>query len=164
MRLAILAVGRLKDGPERDLCERYRSRITETGKALGFSGPDLAELGESRARRPEDRKTEEAVLFRGKLQGGQVQGGLVIALDERGKTFGSTDFANRLARERDAGTASACFIIGGADGLDAALREQAGLTLSFGGLTLPHQLVRVLVLEQIYRALTILSGHPYHRV
>ncbi len=158
MRLAILAVGRLKDGPERDLCERYAGRILDTGKSLGFSGPDIAELGESRARRPEDRKTEEAGLFRGKLPGG-----LIIALDERGKTMGSTDFANRLARERDAGAVAACFIIGGADGLDAGLREQAGLTLSFGALTLPHQLVRVLVLEQIYRALTILSGHPYHR-
>jgi 23S rRNA (pseudouridine1915-N3)-methyltransferase len=158
VRLAILAVGRLKDGPERDLCDRYAGRIADSGKSLGFSGPDLAELGESRARRPEDRKSEEAALFRGKLQGG-----LVIALDERGASMGSTDFANRLARERDGGTASACFIIGGADGLDAGLRGQAVLTLSFGGLTLPHQLVRVLVLEQIYRALTILSGHPYHR-
>ena len=158
MRLAILAVGRLKDGPERALCERYAGRILDTGKALGLSGPDIAEIGESRARRPEDRKTEEAVLFRDKLPPG-----LIVALDERGRTMGSTDFANRLARERDAGTSAVSFLIGGADGLDAGLREQAGLTLSFGGLTLPHQLVRVLVLEQIYRALTILSGHPYHR-
>ncbi len=158
MRLAILAVGRLKDGPERELCERYAGRIQDTGKNLGFSGPDIIELSESRARRADDRKSEEAGLFQARMQGG-----LIIALDERGRSMASPDFAERVRRERDAGTATACFLIGGADGLDAGLTAQAGIALSFGGLTLPHQLVRVLILEQLYRALTILSGHPYHR-
>jgi 23S rRNA (pseudouridine1915-N3)-methyltransferase len=159
MRLQLLAVGRLKDGPERVLCERYAARIHDGCRPLGFAGPDIVELAESRARRPEDRKVEEASSFRAKLPGG-----LLIALDERGRSMGSTDFAHRLARERDAGLAHASFLIGGADGLDPALREQCALALSFGALTLPHQLVRVLVLEQLYRALTILGGHPYHRV
>jgi 23S rRNA (pseudouridine1915-N3)-methyltransferase len=159
MRLQLVAVGRLKDGPERALCERYAARIHDNGRLLGFSGPDIIELTESRARRPEDRKADEASSFRPKLPGG-----LLIALDERGKSMGSTDFACRLARARDAGMAHASFLIGGADGLDPALREHCGLALSFGALTLPHQLVRILVLEQLYRALTILGGHPYHRI
>jgi small GTP-binding protein len=85
------------------------------------------------------------------------------SLDERGTSLPSPDFAARLGRERDAGNLAASFVIGGADGLDVSLRDRAAIRLSFGALTIPHQIVRVLVLEQIYRALTILSGHPYHR-
>jgi 23S rRNA (pseudouridine1915-N3)-methyltransferase len=161
MRLQLVAVGRLKDGPERELCARYAKRIQETGRGLGFPGFDLAELPESRARRPEDRKGEEAASIRARLAGGP--GGWLVALDERGASPDSPAFAARLARERDAGCASAAFVIGGADGLDPALRAEASLVLSFGAMTLPHQLVRVLALEQVYRALTILGGHPYHR-
>jgi 23S rRNA (pseudouridine1915-N3)-methyltransferase len=135
MHLQLLAVGRLKPGPERDLAERYRERAAQSGRSLGFSGPDIAEFSESRARRPEDRKAEEG-----------------------------EEFAALLATARDSGRANASFIIGGADGLDPALRSGAGHVLSFGAMTVPHQLVRVLVLEQLYRAMTILAGHPYHRV
>jgi 23S rRNA (pseudouridine1915-N3)-methyltransferase len=158
MRLAVVAVGRLKDGPERELCQRYAGRIGEIGRSLGFSGPDLVELPESRARREDDRKREEADLI-----AVRAPAGLLIVLDERGTSLPSPDFAARLGRERDAGNPAASFVIGGADGLDASLRDRAAIRLSFGALTIPHQIVRVLVLEQIYRALTILSGHPYHR-
>jgi 23S rRNA (pseudouridine1915-N3)-methyltransferase len=159
MRLSLLAVGRLKDGPERTLCERYAGRVQDSGRSLGLSGPDLVEIAESRARRPEDRKTEEAAAIRAKRQPG-----LLIVLDERGKSLSSEAFAAFLARSRDAGTGGFSLVIGGADGLDATLRDGADMALSFGALTIPHQLVRVLVLEQLYRALTILGGHPYHRV
>ena len=135
MRLAVIAVGRLKDGP------------------------DLVELPEGRGRRPDERKREEAEAILGRLQPG-----LVIALDERGRSLGSEAFAQRLAAARDSGTAHASFVIGGADGLSETIRERAELTLAFGALTLPHQIVRALVLEQVYRAMTIVSGHPYHRV
>jgi 23S rRNA (pseudouridine1915-N3)-methyltransferase len=158
MRLSCLSVGRLKDGPERALCERYAGRIQDTGRNLGFFGPDLIELPESRARRPEDRKAEEAVAIRLKRPPGPT-----IVLDERGKSLSSDAFAAILAHSRDAGTSSTTLIIGGADGLDDSLRNEASLILSFGALTIPHQLVRVLVMEQLYRALTILAGHPYHR-
>jgi 23S rRNA (pseudouridine1915-N3)-methyltransferase len=87
----------------------------------------------------------------------------LIALDERGKSTGSEDFARKLARFRDDGAPATAFLIGGADGLDETLRKQADLTLSFGAATFPHQIVRILLAEQIYRAITILSGHPYHR-
>lgn len=158
MRFGVIAVGRLKAGPERELCARYADRITEAGRALGFAGPDIVEIAESRAGRPEDRKREEAAALRARLPQG-----LIIAFDERGAALGSEAFAQRLARERDSGVRAAALLIGGADGLDEALRREAGLVLSFGAMTLPHQLVRVLAVEQLYRALTILSGHPYHR-
>ncbi len=159
MRLAVIAVGRLKDGPERELCERYRERSVALGRTIGLSGPDIAELTESRGRRPEERKRDEAEAILGKLQPG-----LIVALDERGRNLGSEAFANRLAAARDAGTAHATFVVGGADGLSETIRDRADITLAFGALTLPHQIVRALVLEQIYRAMTIIAGHPYHRV
>ena len=158
MRLAVIAVGRLKDGPERELCERYRERASTLGRGLGLTGPDIIEIAESRGRRAEERKREEAAAITTKLSPG-----LVIALDERGGSLGSDAFAARIGAARDAGTAAVTLVIGGADGLAAELRGAAGLTLAFGALTIPHQLVRVLVLEQLYRTMTILAGHPYHR-
>lgn len=158
MRIGLIAIGRLKDGPERELCERYRERAATLGRGLGLTGLDIVEIGESRGRRPDERKREEAAAITAKLPPG-----LVIALDERGRSQDSEAFAARIAAARDAGTAAASFVIGGADGLAEDIRAGAGLTLAFGALTIPHQLVRVLVLEQIYRTMTILAGHPYHR-
>lgn len=158
MRLAIITVGRLKDGPERELCERYRERSQVLGRGLGLSGPEVVELAESRARRSDERKRDEAAAIQAKLPPG-----LLIALDERGRSLTSEVFAGRIAAARDAGAAAATLVIGGADGLDESIRARADLTLAFGALTLPHQLVRVLALEQLYRAMTIIAGHPYHR-
>ena len=159
MRLTLAAVGRLKAGPERDLVARYADRIAATGKGVGLSELVLRETDESRARRPEDRKAEEARALAALVP----QGAKIIALDERGKSITSEDFAGRIGAWRDSGVRDTCFMIGGADGLDPGLRGEAALTLSFGALTLPHQIVRVLVAEQIYRAISILAGHPYHR-
>lgn len=158
MRLAVIAVGRLKDGPERELCERYRERGLQLGRGMGLSGPEIVEIPESRGRRPDERKREEAQAILAK-----VQPGLLIALDERGRQLGSDAFASRIAAARDAGTAHASLVIGGADGLSEEIRARAELTLAFGALTIPHQIVRALVLEQLYRAMTIIAGHPYHR-
>jgi 23S rRNA (pseudouridine1915-N3)-methyltransferase len=88
---------------------------------------------------------------------------VLVAFDERGKSLTSEAFAQRIAAWRDDGKGSVCFVIGGPDGLDEHVRSAAGLVLSFGSLTLPHQLARALAVEQMYRALTILAGHPYHR-
>ena len=159
MRLTLAAVGRLKAGPERDLVARYAERIAATGKAVGLSGLTLKETDESRARRPEDRKAEEARALRALIP----EGARIVALDERGRSLTSEKFAAEIGALRDAGQRDLCFVIGGADGLDESVRSEAALVFSFGAATLPHQIVRALVAEQIYRAISILSGHPYHR-
>ena len=158
MRLAVIAVGRLKGGPERDLAERYRGRVEALGRSSGFAPLEMIEIGESRARRDADRRAEEA---RAILE--RAHQTPLVAFDERGSALTSEAFAERLGGWRDRGTPSLGLAVGGADGLDPAVRERAALVLSFGAMTLPHQLVRVLVLEQLYRGLTILAGHPYHR-
>jgi 23S rRNA (pseudouridine1915-N3)-methyltransferase len=159
MRVNIVAVGRMKQGPERDLVARYLDRAISSGRPLALTGFAVNEQTESRAGSAAARKTEEMKAIAAQLP----EGGIVVALDERGKTLGSEGFAQRLARWRDDGKPSVSFVIGGADGLDPALAEKADLTLSFSPLTWPHQLVRIMLAEQLYRATTILSGHPYHR-
>jgi 23S rRNA (pseudouridine1915-N3)-methyltransferase len=156
VRIAILAVGRLKAGPERDLVARYEGRALALARGLGVSGPDIIEILESRARREEDRRREEGASLRSRIGGAAS-----IVLDERAPSLPSEGFADLIRGRMEAG-GDLAFVIGGPDGLDAVLRSQ-GRALSFGALTLPHQLVRVLLLEQVYRALTILAGHPYHR-
>jgi 23S rRNA (pseudouridine1915-N3)-methyltransferase len=158
VRLSLVAVGRLKSGPERELVERYRQLIEGIGRSLGVGGLDIVELPESRARRDSDRMAEEAKALLDKAGSAAV-----IAFDERGKSPSSDDFAQMLGGWRNARRGAVACLIGGADGLDATVRQRADLVVSFGGLTLPHQIVRVLVTEQLYRALTILAGHPYHR-
>jgi 23S rRNA (pseudouridine1915-N3)-methyltransferase len=158
MRIVIAAIGRMKAGPERELVARYLTRAGAGGKALGLTGFDVTELPESRASSPAARKGEEARVLTGALPEG-----VVVALDERGKSIGSEAFAEQIARWRDAGRPAASFVIGGADGLDPDFVSQADLVLSFSPLTWPHQLVRIMLAEQLYRTTTILAGHPYHR-
>jgi 23S rRNA (pseudouridine1915-N3)-methyltransferase len=160
MRVILTAIGRLKAGPERDLCARYMERAAASARAIGLTGVDLRELEEGRARRAEDRKVEEARAVRALIP----PGARLILLDERGKNLTSEAFAQDLARARDAGSPGFVVAIGGPDGFDAELRAQAHLVAAFGAMTWPHQLVRIMAAEQIYRAITILSGHPYHRV
>lgn len=159
MRLVLICVGRLKAGPERELVTRYVERAAATGRALGFSAVELRETPESRASRPEDRKREEARAISGLL----APGFKIIALDGTGKQLTSPGLAAELRRAQDAALAGAAFVIGGPDGLDTGFLASSSLTLSLGTLTWPHQLARIMTAEQVYRAMTILSGHPYHR-
>lgn len=159
MRLTIVAVGKLKQGPERQLAERYRERAAKAGRALGFRSLDIVEIDESRSRDPERRKLEESIAIANVVPDPTV----LVLLDERGEALGSESFANALAQWRDDGRGDCAFVVGGADGLAASLTEKADLHLALGALTWPHQLVRIMLLEQIYRATSILSGHPYHR-
>jgi 23S rRNA (pseudouridine1915-N3)-methyltransferase len=159
MRLRIAAVGRMKSGPERELMERYVERATLTGRSVRLSPLEVMEVPESPARRPADRVQEE---WAG-LQKPTITGARRVVLDSRGRNLASDEFAARLASFRDGGADAAVFQIGGADGLPADARKDADLVLAFGAATFPHQLVRILLAEQIYRALTILTGHPYHR-
>ena len=159
MRLLLVCVGRSKTGPERDLAVRYIERAAAAGRAIGFSGLELREAGESRAARPDDRKREEANVIRGLLP----PRAHLIALDETGTQMTSRGLATKLGRARDADVAATAFVIGGPDGLESAFLASAMLSLCFGTMTWPHQLARIMAAEQIYRAMTILSGHPYHR-
>jgi 23S rRNA (pseudouridine1915-N3)-methyltransferase len=149
----------MKAGPERELVERYLSRAGAGGKSLGLSGFTVAEFPESRASRPAQRKSEEATVLAGAIP----EGAVIVALDERGQNIASLALADRVGRWRDEGRPALVFLIGGADGLDPALVARSDLSLAFSALTWPHQLVRIMLAEQIYRTTTILSGHPYHR-
>jgi 23S rRNA (pseudouridine1915-N3)-methyltransferase len=160
MRITLFAVGRLKAGPEKDLASRYLDRFAKAGPAVGLELAKLVEIQESRASNPETRKREEAVA----LEKALPEGAALILLDERGKALDSQAFSEVIGRYRDNGKRDMMLAIGGADGLDPDLRSRADLVLNLGTMTWPHQLVRILIAEQLYRAVTILSGHPYHRV
>jgi 23S rRNA (pseudouridine1915-N3)-methyltransferase len=159
VRLLVISIGRLKQGPERELAERYRERFDDIGRKLGFRGLEIHEIPESRARDAATRIAEEATAISAAMPAKSV----LVALDERGDNIDSAAFAGHLGRWRDESAATAVFVIGGADGLSPDLRRKAKLRVAFGAATWPHQMVRVMLLEQIYRAATILAGHPYHR-
>ena len=159
MRLVVVSIGRLKQGPERELAERYHERFDDIGRKLGFRGLEIHEISESRARDAATRIFEEAAAISAAIPEKSV----LVALDERGKSIDSTSFAQHLGRWRDEGIATTIFTIVGADGLSPDLQRKAKLRIALGSATWPHQMVRVMLLEQIYRAATILAGHPYHR-
>jgi 23S rRNA (pseudouridine1915-N3)-methyltransferase len=159
MRVLVLAVGRMKRGAEADLADRYLKRAAQAGRQIGIRNIEVIEIRESRAPEPERRKLEESIALANLIPDSAV----IVLLDGRGENFGSTTLADHLAGWRDGGHAALVFVIGGADGLSESLRSKAKIALSFGAATWPHQLVRIMLLEQLYRAVTILSGHPYHR-
>lgn len=159
MRLVVAAVGRLKRGPERDLAEHYGERAAKAGRAIGIRAVTISEVDESRARRASDRLVEEAAALRSIVPAQAA----VIALDEHGEALTSEVLAQRIARWRDQGRSELVVLIGGPDGLAPELLAKADLRLAFGRMTWPHQLVRIMTFEQLYRAIAILSGHPYHR-
>jgi len=159
MRLLIAAVGRLRPGPERDLAERYRKRAAELGRTLALKEIEIIEVKESRAANLERRMLEESIAIANVLP----ERAATVVMDEHGENATSGAIAGRLQAWQSAGQGAVAFIVGGADGLAPSLRDQADLTLAFGAATWPHQLLRIMLLEQLYRAVTILSGHPYHR-
>ncbi|WP_425092879.1 23S rRNA (pseudouridine(1915)-N(3))-methyltransferase RlmH [Tropicimonas sp. S265A] len=155
MKITLCVVGRLRAGPERDLLDDYLKRFDRTGRGLG--------LGPARVFEVEDRKGGGAVAEAALLERAVPSGGVVCAMDERGRTLTSPEFAAQLERWRDTGRSDAAFLIGGADGLLPELVARSDFTLSFGKMVWPHMLARVMLGEQLYRAASILSGAPYHR-
>jgi 23S rRNA (pseudouridine1915-N3)-methyltransferase len=156
MRIVICAVGRARPGPLRDLFEDYAGRI---GAARVLGRAELREVDERRSLSGAELKQREGELLRAAIP----KSATIVALDARGQNLSSEAFAARLGKWRDTGAGDLAFVIGGADGLDEALVKQAALVLSMGAMTWPHMLVRVMLAEQLYRAATILQGHPYHR-
>lgn len=156
MRVHLCVVGRLRAGPEKTLVDDYLTRFDRMGRALG--------LGPARVIEVEDRKGGGMAAKASLLQKAIPDGAVLAVLDERGKVMTSPKFADTLGRFRDDGRSDIAFVIGGADGIDPALRAKADIALSLGQMVWPHMLARVMLSEQLYRAASILSGSPYHRV
>jgi 23S rRNA (pseudouridine1915-N3)-methyltransferase len=159
MRLLIAAIGRLKQGPERDLFAHYLGRAEAAGRKLHLSPLNVLEVAESRGATAKARMQAEVETLLAKIPGSHK----LICLDRGGEPISSEDFARLLAKYRDDGADGVAFAIGGADGLAKEALAKAAKMLSLGPMTLPHGLVRVVLAEQLYRAATILAGHPYHR-
>lgn len=158
MKLCILAIGRLKH-EEAALCDRYLHRINQLSRMSGLGPMRIFEIVEGRGQTAAARMSQEAAEMLRRLPAGHA----LVALDERGESLTSDGFARLLAEWRDAGQPGVSFALGGADGHAPALREAAGLRLSLSSMTLPHGLARIVIMEQLYRAATLLAGHPYHR-
>lgn len=158
MRVHICAAGRLKAGPEKLLIDDYLSRLDAAGRPIGIAAGPVIEVEEKRKLDAPQLMAREAELLLA-----AAKGATIVALDERGRNETSEVFAKRLGEWRDNATSDLAFVIGGANGLAPAIREKAVHIMSFGAMTWPHMLVRVLLAEQLYRAVTILAGHPYHR-
>lgn len=158
MRFTVAAVGRLKDA-EHELCVRYAKRFDAAGRPLGLGPLKISELNESRAATADARKADEASRL---IKAAGLASELVV-LDESGKALSSQAFATWIAQRRDGGCRTLAFLVGGPDGHGPEAVGGAALKLSLGPLTLPHGLARAVLIEQLYRAATILAGHPYHR-
>lgn len=155
MEFVIVAIGKFGKGKshaaERKLFEQFARRLSPP--------PKLIEIEEKRPLSANERKRREGELIRAALPDGAV----TVALDERGRDLSSEAFARRIETWRDSGRRTVAFMIGGADGLDDETRDRADMILSLGKMTWPHLLVRGMLAEQIFRAQSILAGHPYHR-
>lgn len=160
MKLIIAAIGLLKTGPEKDMAADYEKRISTAGKQAGITALAVQDFAESRGSTADLRKAEEAKW----LWQAVPQDAAAIVLDERGKACTSEEFARLIATHGQNATKNLGFLIGGPDGHASDTRQKVRHVMSFGPMTFPHRLLRVMLLEQIYRAVTILVNHPYHRV
>lgn len=159
MKLVIAAVGKLKAGAERELFAHYLARSTALSRALHIGPISTVEIPESRAPDAAARRTAEGEALRARIAAGMQ----TIALDRSGDAIGSQDMADMLRGHQEQGCRALAFLIGGPDGHEPATLARSGRAISLGGITLPHGLARIVLAEQLYRALTILAGHPYHR-
>ena len=159
MRLLIAAVGKLKHGPERELFAHYLDRAEAIGRKTGLSPLSAIEVAEAKVATAQARMDAEAKTLLAKLPSSYK----LICLERGGDQLGSEEFAQALAKFRDGGAQGLAFFIGGADGLGLAAQFKADRVVSLGPITLPHGLARIVLAEQIYRAGTLLTGHPYHR-
>jgi 23S rRNA (pseudouridine1915-N3)-methyltransferase len=159
MRLHIIAVGFGRGTLEGPLGEDFVGRAAQLGRRMGFPAIGCDEIAVSKERDVRKRMADEAARLAKRVP----EGAHIVLLDAKGKGMTSEDFAEMLGALRDAGTKDLAFIIGGPDGLAALPGKRAGRSLAFGPQTWPHLLVRAMLAEQIYRAFSILAGHPYHR-
>ena len=159
MRISIAAIGRLKTGPEKLMADDYQKRIEVLGRKAGITALKIGEWAESQLPTAKQRMDEEAQI----LSAACPQTATTIVLDERGRSHSSEEFATRIRKYADSGVNDLVFMIGGPDGHAPQTREKAAELLAFGPMVWPHRLVRIMLLEQIYRSVTIMVNHPYHR-
>lgn len=152
VQVSIIAIGRMQRGPEQELVNEYLKRL-----------PWKADITEIDIKKAAASSTERKAREAERLLAAVPAGAAIVALDENGKALKSRGFAGKIDEWQMAGYSNLAFIIGGADGLDATVLAKADLKLAFGTLTWPHMMVRVMLAEQIYRAWSINTGHPYHR-
>lgn len=160
MRLDIVAVGQMRGTSEEALITAHSARAIKAGRQMGFDGPYLTEVRERKGASGTAKQKEELLLLENALD---QRKGLVVMLDESGQKLTSRDFAEKLKNWQETGTPQVTFVIGGADGLSDDLRQRSDAMLSLGAMTWPHMLARALLCEQIWRAISILGNHPYHR-
>lgn len=160
MRVSILAIGQSRQAPELALARDYCQRAERAGRGLGLSAIEMRDFKEKKAASAAERQRGEHALLSDALD---QQTGLVVALDETGRSLTSRAFADSLQTWLDSATPHVRFVIGGADGLTDEMRKRADMLLALGPMTWPHLLARALLAEQIWRAVSILSNHPYHR-
>ncbi|MAK61657.1 MAG: 23S rRNA (pseudouridine(1915)-N(3))-methyltransferase RlmH [Ponticaulis sp.] len=153
MRITLLTIGKIKKGPERDLVDDYLSRARKLGRQLGVRDVQEVELEAG------GRQADECAALLEKIPAGAT----ILLLDERGQNWTSTAFSDHLEKLKDQGCPDLVFMIGGADGFTDEVKTQYRDKICFGSMTWPHKLVRVLAAEQIYRALSLMAGTPYHR-
>jgi 23S rRNA (pseudouridine1915-N3)-methyltransferase len=158
MRVTIIGVGRLKDDAERVLVDRYLERL-KGARSVGLGPVTEKELPEARQSAATERQNFESQRLLKLAEGADS----IVVLDEQGTPLTSNAFAKWIGAERDRGVKHMAFLLGGPDGHGAQVFAAASLRLSLGPMTLPHGLVRAVIAEQLYRASTILAGHPYHR-
>jgi 23S rRNA (pseudouridine1915-N3)-methyltransferase len=159
VRLLILAVGHARGTSEGALTDDFVTRTKNMGRRMGVPDVAVEEIAVSKARETPKRIQDEAERLAARVP----DGAQVILLDAKGKGMSSEDFAEMIGALRDAGTKNLVFVIGGPDGLGTLPKIRPGRSLAFGAQTWPHLMVRAMLAEQLYRALTILAGHPYHR-
>ena len=159
MRLHLLAIGRLKTGPEKLMADDYAGRIEVMGRKAGITNLKIGEWAESQSATAKQRMDDEAAI----LWGAVPQSSHCMVLDERGTSHSSENFAGRIRKCADLGVSDLVFMIGGPDGHAPKTREKSNELIALGPMTWPHRLVRIMLLEQIYRSVTIMVNHPYHR-
>jgi 23S rRNA (pseudouridine1915-N3)-methyltransferase len=159
MRLLVLTVGHARGTPEGTLSDDFAGRAKAMGRGLGFSAINVEEVPVSKLREAKARIAEEGERLARRIPNGAH----VILMDAKGKGMTSEAFAEMLAAMRDAGARDLVFLIGGPDGLNPGPAVKPGRSLAFGPQTWPHLMVRAMLSEQIYRAISILANHPYHR-
>ena len=159
MRVGVIAVGKMRRGPEQSLIDDYAKRCIAAGRRLGLTFKETQEVDAPRGLVGDARRERESSLLLKAL----AEDAHCILLDEKGENLSSDQFAQYVRALQNRGTPAVALVIGGADGHAQSLRRKSNKMVAFGAATWPHMLVRVMVWEQLYRATTIIEGHPYHR-